>query len=40
MNNYFDLSDNDKRMLIKQTAERVNLNAEAVEKDLWRKTIL
>lgn len=40
MNNYFKLPDSDKILLIKQTAERVNLNAEAIEKDLWVTMVL
>ncbi|MFI3314233.1 MAG: nucleotidyl transferase AbiEii/AbiGii toxin family protein [Rikenellaceae bacterium] len=40
MNNYFELSDSDKVLLVKQTSERVNLNVEAVEKDLWVTIVL
>ena len=40
MSNFFELSNSDKVVLIKQTAERMHLNEEAVEKDLWVTAIL
>ena len=40
MINYFTLSDSDKILFLRQTAERVSLNVEAVEKDLWVTVVL
>lgn len=35
MNNFLNLSENDRIILIKHTADKCNLTAEAVEKDFW-----
>lgn len=40
MNNYFTLSDSDKTLLIRQTADRANLTVDAIEKDLWVTIVL
>lgn len=40
MNSYFDLGDDQKRMVITQTANKIGLPVQAIEKDLWVTTIL
>jgi len=40
MNNYFNLSEEQKRMVISQTANKIGLPVQAVEKDLWVTIIL
>ena len=35
MNNYWNLSDDPKRIVLEQTATKVGLPVESVEKDLW-----
>ena len=40
MNNYWNLSDNPKRIVLEQTATKVGLPVESVEKDLWVTAVL
>ena len=40
MNSYFDLRDDQKKMVITQTANKIGLPVQAIEKDLWVSTIL
>lgn len=40
MNNFFTLSKSDQRQIIEQTALRINLPVQAIEKDIWVTTIL
>lgn len=40
MNSYFTLNDDQKKMVITQTANKIGLSVQAVEKDLWVTTIL
>lgn len=40
MNSYFELRDDQKKMVITQTANKIGLPVQAVEKDLWVSTIL
>ena len=40
MNRYFDLTPEQQRTIITQTAIRLGLPEQAVEKDLWMTTIL
>ncbi len=35
MNNYWNLSDGQKRIVLEQAAAKVGLPEESVEKDLW-----
>jgi len=39
-NNYFDLTDDQKRFVIGQTANKMGLPIQAVEKDLWVTIVL
>jgi predicted nucleotidyltransferase component of viral defense system len=40
MTNFWSLTDDARRTVITQTANRANLPVQAVEKDLWMTTIL
>ena len=40
MNNYFTLSKSEQRQIIEQTALRINLPVQAIEKDIWVTAIL
>lgn len=40
MNNYFQLTENEQRLVLQQAAARYGLPAQAIEKDLWVSTIL
>ena len=40
MNNYWNLGDNPKRIVLEQTATKVGLPVESVEKDLWVTAVL
>ena len=40
MNNFFTLSKSEQRQIIEQTALRINLPVQAIEKDIWVTTIL
>lgn len=40
MNSYFELRDDQKKMVITQTANKIGLPVQAIEKDLWVSTIL
>ena len=40
MNDFFELDDNRRRLVIDQTAVRIGLPEQAVEKDLWVTTML
>lgn len=40
MNNYFELSDEQKRFVLHNAEERIHLPAVAIEKDLWVTCIL
>lgn len=40
MNNYFQLTENQQRLVLQQAAARYGLPPQAVEKDLWVSTIL
>ena len=40
MNSYFALTEEQQRLLLSQTAARVGLPEQAVEKDLWVTTVL
>lgn len=39
MNNYFQLTENEQRLVLQQAAARYGLPAQAIEKDLWVSTI-
>lgn len=40
MNNYFQLSTEDKLLVLQQASARLGLPPQAIEKDLWVTTIL
>ena len=40
MNNYFQLTENQQRLVLQQAAARYGLPPQAIEKDLWVSTIL
>lgn len=40
MNNYFQLTENEQRLVLQQSAARYGLPPQAIEKDLWVSTIL
>lgn len=40
MNNYFQLTENEQRLVLQQAAARYGLPPQAIEKDLWVSTIL
>jgi predicted nucleotidyltransferase component of viral defense system len=40
MNDFFTLSNSDKLFIIKITADKIGLPAQAIEKDLWVTTVL
>ena len=40
MNNYFQLTKDERRLVLQQSAARYGLPPQAIEKDLWVSTIL